>query len=86
MITRTEAHRIAEHEIISRGLGTGVSHLALGDQLSWRPPSLYNQPDLRTCWIANAERPFRGLEQSYILLIDRESGAVLYGGGANDEG
>lgn len=86
MISRDEAYRIAEQEIVSSGLGTGVSHIALLDELSSRPPLLWNGPDLRTCWIAYAERPLLGLMQSTIVLIDRESGAVRYKGGANDEG
>ncbi len=86
MITRDEAHRIAEHAIISGRLGTGVHALALVDELQVRPPMIYGGPDLRTCWIAYAERPLRGLMASTIVLIDRESGAVRYSGSANDEG
>ncbi|MDQ6871216.1 MAG: hypothetical protein M3037_04300 [Gemmatimonadota bacterium] len=86
MVDRESAVRIAEKEIVARGLGTGVRSVLGFDELKVRAPVLYRGPDLRKCWIAYAERPLRGLFASNIVLIDRESGEVLYSGSANDEG
>lgn len=86
MISRQEAHRIAEDEIVSSGLGTGVSCIALVGELRFRLPCLYNAPDLSTCWIAYAKRAVVAIRESAIVLVDRETGEVRYRGGANDEG
>jgi hypothetical protein len=85
MITHEVVLRIAEEEIRVRGLGTGVRHVYLWNDIPFRKPSVYG-PDLSNCWIAYVERPLRGLESSVIVAIDRDSGAVVCAGGANDEG
>jgi hypothetical protein len=86
MVDREEAHRIAEKEIIARGLGTGVQQVCTVDEITWRRPAIYGGPELSTCWVAYAERPIRGLFSSDVVLISRVSGEVLYSGSAHDEG
>jgi hypothetical protein len=41
---------------------------------------------LEECWIAYVERPVTGLESSWIVLVSRKSGEVVYEGSAGDEG
>ena len=86
MIERDEAKAIAAREIAAHGSGSGVRHVLLLHELSFRAPKLYGGPDLASCWIAYAERTIPRIEPSIIVLIDKSSGAVLYHGSANDEG
>ena len=88
MISRDQAREIAEREIIARGLGTGVKTVYRPDELDGRALRniYYTGPALRQWWVAYAARPFIGLMSSNVVLIDRENGAVLYAGSANDEG
>lgn len=54
-----------------------------GRRLVVRPWSL----DLSHCWIAYVARPFTGmLYSSDVIVVDKETGAVLYAGSAHDEG
>lgn len=86
MISREEALSIAAAEIITRRLGTGAREALLAHERSGRLPLLYNGPNLADCWIVYAERPLVGLRSSSVVLVSRESGAVLYAGSASDEG
>lgn len=85
MIQRKEAQSIAEAEAKRKGLGTGIRHVDLWDELTGRRPTLYNI-DLSHCWIAYIERPITGLQSSTIVAVDRDFGVVMYAGSANDEG
>lgn len=86
MITRQEALRLGAEAIRANGLGSGARSALLVDELTSRPPLLYNDPDLSEVWIVYAERPVTGLRSSAIVLLSRATGAVLYAGSANDEG
>jgi hypothetical protein len=86
LISRDDARAIADLTIRERGLGSGVRHLCLLEEIAWRPPQVYNGPSLAECWIAYVERPMTRLGASSIVLISKKTGEVLYAGGANDEG
>lgn len=85
-IDRAEAVRIGAAEIAAKGLGSGAREALLLEELGYRPPLLYNGPDLAGCWIVYATRPSTGLRSSTIVLVSRTTGAVLYSGSAHDEG
>lgn len=89
-VSRESARTIAGREIVSRGLGTGVSAVCSHDEVE-RLPSLYGAPDLTRCWLVYADRSGlestgRSLRSAALVLVDRSSGAVVYAGSANDEG
>jgi hypothetical protein len=86
VISRDEALRVGAAEIAKRGIGTGARAAYLHSEIDWRAPLLYGGPNLDDCWIVYAERPITGLESSTIVLVSRETGAVLYAGSAYDEG
>ncbi len=86
MISRAEAEQIANDTIRAHALGSGVRELYRLSELPFRAPAIYGGPDLERCWIVYAERPVPGLRASTIVLVDVESGRVLYQGSANDEG
>jgi hypothetical protein len=86
LISRDDAHAVAESTIRERGLGSGVRDLCLLEEISWRQPQVYNGPSLAECWIAYVERPMARLGASSIVLISKKTGEVLYAGSANDEG
>ncbi len=86
MIERDEARRIAEFELLRRGLGSGITSVRRTAEMA-RPPWAYNGPDFTSCWIAYAEPRADGrLESSMIIAVDTMSGLVRYVGSANDEG
>lgn len=86
MITRDQARSIAEGEVRAKGFGTGVRGVYLVQELPTRRPNLYLGPPLDRCWIAYVDRSGLTVGSSSIVLIDRETGEVLYSGSANDEG
>jgi D-alanyl-D-alanine carboxypeptidase len=86
MIFRAQAAQIANNAILAHGLGSGVREVYRNNELPFRAPAIYGGPDLDRCWIVYAERPVTGLRASAIVLIDVETGQVLYQGSANDEG
>lgn len=85
MISRQEAASIAEPEIISSGLGSGVREVLCASELQRRPPSVYGAR-LESCWIVYAERPLIGIFPNAIVLVDTVTGSIVYLGSANDEG
>ena len=86
MISREQARAIAESTVLGRHLGVGVREVVASTELQSRV-TMYNMPDLSRCWIAHVDtgRPTI-LGSSIVVLIDRETGAVLCAGSANDEG
>jgi hypothetical protein len=86
VITREEARLTAELEIRERDLSSGIADVLSFDELTGRKPLIYGGPDLRRCWIAYAILPGQDLRPGIIVLVDRETGAVLYAGSAHDEG
>ena len=85
MISREQARAIGESAALAHGVGSGVHDVQDATQAPGRL-NIYNHPDLSRCWLAYVDRPLIGLCSSVVILIDKESGAVLYAGSANDEG
>jgi len=86
MIDRESAQAIAETYLRGVGWGYGISTVRLLAEVG-RGPTLYNGPDLSRCWLAYVDmRESPWLGPSTVILIDQETGEVLYAGGANDEG
>jgi hypothetical protein len=92
-ITREGARAIAEQYLASpRGDGLPVSGAGIGAVLRLKEikscqPCIYGLPDdrLRACWIAYVARPVRGLASNEVIVIDAETGTILYAGSANDD-
>ncbi|MGH8526385.1 MAG: hypothetical protein ACREXY_19915 [Gammaproteobacteria bacterium] len=88
-ITRQEALAIAEAFLgaADHGIpGRRVSKVLAPHELSCRPAIYLVRDKLEDCWIAYVITPLRGLQSSSIVLVSRATGAVVYAGGANDEG
>ena len=86
MISREQARAIAESAVLARGAGEAIREVRELAELTGRAPTLYNGPDVGRCWIAYVDRPVCALQSSRIVLMDRQTGVVLYVGSANDEG
>lgn len=86
MVNREEARRIAEGEVKHRRLSSGIEDIFSLEEFPRRAPLIYGGPDLRRCWIAYATRSGHDLKSGTIVLVDRESGEVLYSGSTFDEG
>lgn len=93
-ITREGARAIADQYLARpRGDGLPVSGTGIGAVLRLKEikscqPCIYGLPDdrLRACWIAYVARPVRGLASNEVIVIDAETGTILYAGSANDDG
>jgi hypothetical protein len=87
MISRGQAHAIAESAVLARGIGTGVRAVCLLAEITTRPPWMYNGPDPSRCWIAYVETSTPHIIQSStVVFMNMEDGTVLACGSANDEG
>ena len=85
-VSRDTARDIAENHVLANGLGRGISKVLLLEEITWRKPSVYGV-ELKNCWVAYVEEfHFAGLKSSVVVLVDRESGTVIFGGDAGDEG
>jgi hypothetical protein len=85
VISRDRARAIGESAALAHRLGSGVHDVQDASQATGRL-NIYNRPDLSRCWLAYVDAPFVGLVSAVVILIDKETGAVLYAGSANDEG
>lgn len=86
LVSREEAATIAEEYLSYHESGSRrIRKVCALDEVS-AVPTLYNGPDLSTCWIAYVATPMRGLQSSTIVLVSRHTGDVLYAGSAHDEG
>ncbi|HET7584128.1 MAG TPA: hypothetical protein VFK13_04430 [Gemmatimonadaceae bacterium] len=57
------------------------------EDLRWRLPNIYGLPvPIESCWIAYVTGWWDGLYSSRVILIERDSGSVVYDGSAHDEG
>ena len=86
MISRGQAREIAERAVSARRLGIGVLDVVSADELRGRTPSIYGVPDLVGVWIAYVARELVGLRASFVVLVSKSTGEVVYAGSANDEG
>ncbi|MCB1709044.1 MAG: hypothetical protein KDI10_09995 [Halioglobus sp.] len=85
-VSRDTARDIAENHVLSNGLGKGISKVLLPEEITWRKPNVYGV-ELKNCWVAYVEEfHFAGLGSSVVVLVDRETGTVIFGGDAGDEG
>ena len=86
MILREQAFEIARKDALANGLGRGVQAVMLPEEITSAFPALYGV-SLENCWIAYIEQYGQpAIRSSTIIVLDRESGNVLYRGSANDEG
>lgn len=86
MISREAALTIAKAHAMSNGLGRGISQVLLPEEITWRKPRLYNV-ELNNCWVAYVDKLYLGgLESSVVIIVNRDSGAVVFAGDASDEG
>lgn len=92
-VTRRGARAIAERYLAhSEGdgrsmAGTGIREVLRLREIRFRQPCIYCLPDdrLRACWIAYVARRGRGRAGNDVIVIDADTGAILYAGPANDE-
>lgn len=85
MITRAQARAIAESALLARSSDYRISSMYDGAE-GTRRLGLYRLPDPRQCWVAYIAIPVSGPQPSEIIMVDKESGVVVYVGSANDEG
>lgn len=85
-VSREAAAEIAVRYARDRHLGWEVAKVLSEDEISSRKPFLFDVP-LTNSWIAylKADHPMM-IQSSTIVVIDRASGRVVYGGSAFDEG
>ena len=87
-VSREEARSIAERHLTDLLAGfASVREVCSAEELS-RPPVVYGV-DVEGCWIICVNRPkVRSvlLQSSYVLLVSKHTGDVVYTGPANDEG
>lgn len=84
-ISREDAKSIAETFITSNGFGRGVNKVLLPEEYSGRLPYL-SGVEIDNCWMAFVEKEVFGLESSHVVLVDRESGEIVFSGRVSDEG
>jgi hypothetical protein len=92
-VTREGARAIAERyldhpEAGGRPVaGSGIREVLRLKEIRFRQPCIYCLPDdrLRACWIAYVARPGRPRAGNDLIVIDADTGAVLYAGPANDD-
>lgn len=87
-MTRERAREIAEVEVSVRRLGVGITEVLFLSEIFTRKPSPYTfDADLDRSWIAYVDRgPATMLQESLIIVMDVETGGIVYSGGASDEG
>jgi len=85
VITREDASRIAQQAAIERKLGAAIAQVLRLEEMEFRRPSIYNH-SLDGCWIAYVEHTSFQMQASTIVVINDQTGAVVYAGSANDEG
>lgn len=86
MISREQAAEIAKVDAMAHGLGNVVSSVETLDEIVSRKPVPFDV-SLDGCWIAYIKNPLLAeLCSSIIVVVDRNSGIVVYRGSANDEG
>lgn len=86
VISRDQAYEIAKQDALDNELGFNVNGVFLPEEITSALPVIYGVP-LENCWVAYIKSPEPlGLRSSIIIIVDRESGEVIYRGSANDEG
>jgi hypothetical protein len=86
VISRDQAYEIAKQDALDNELGFNVNGVFLPEEIASALPVIYGVP-LENCWVAYIKSPEPlGLRSSIIIIVDRESGEVIYRGSANDEG
>jgi hypothetical protein len=91
MTSREDARRIAVEYLAQQrtACGTGaVREVVAWDEITWRRPTPYGAPPLAGSWICYVEESGEPpmLRSSMIVAVCRDTGRVLYAGGAADEG
>jgi len=88
MTTRAQAAEIAGGHAKREGLGSGEPQVLRLDEITGRRPCVYTNTPLERCWIAYLDRDddCTRLESSVIVVVDMDSGSVVYAGSAMDEG
>ncbi len=86
-ISRAEALRIAKACLRGDEIrqGFGIQGVSSGDEAAGLMPYGLSVP-LEKCWIAYVQEPVLALRSSTIILINKDSGRVVFSGSANDEG
>ena len=88
MLSREQAREIAEVAVIEHRLGFEIDRVVSLEEVSGRPPCHYLAAgSLDRSWIAYVKPglPLR-LRSSDVVVIDKESGEIIYAGSAGDEG
>jgi hypothetical protein len=90
MISRKQAAGIARDFAVANGLGVRVHHVVRLDEIAGRRPLPFlgfGKVLGDQCWLAyiDDDRPL-SLRSSTIVVVDPDTGSVVYGGSANDEG
>lgn len=86
MISREAAREIGKADAIAHGLGFAALDVRCLDEIKAAKPILYGV-NLEDAWVVYIEQvgPL-ALQPSVIVVVDRESGSILYRGSAHDEG
>ena len=91
MITRESAKLIVEKYLLKSPIsGARVRHVYDISEINFQKPRIYSEfpINLERCWIAYLESPIEPtpIASSFIVVISKDTGDVLYRGTADDEG
>jgi hypothetical protein len=89
--TRADAERIArEYEAADGRSLDGLEFHAYGvDEINWQQPCLYGVDDteVERSWIVYVRHStLVMLKSSYIVIVSKNNGSIIYAGSAHDEG
>ena len=84
---REEAGRIAQDYLAGHpgGGARGIRAVYSLEEIPFRKPCLYGVP-LENRWVCYVDGPLTGLRSSGIIVVAKDTGAVVYAGSACDEG
>ena len=90
--TRSDAEHLAQKYHADQQNLAGSAFQAYGlDEIKWQRPCLYGVEDLDAvlarAWIVYVRQSeLMMLKNSYVVIVSKDDGAILYAGSAHDEG
>ena len=90
-VTREQAVRIATEHLgrVPEFVSARIRRVVAWEEMTWRRPSIFNAPlGIERSWVGYLDFPNEPMmiRSSRIIIVSRETGAVLFAGDADDEG